>query len=914
MAGDDRSSDQPEQPTRLPDGAPCASPGAPSPPCRLGDFEILREIGRGGMGTVYEARQISLDRKIALKILPPEASADPERLRRFEREARALAAIEHPNIVTVHSVETSGEIHFITMELVRGEPLSKEIPKDGLPLGKLLELAVQLADALAAAHRHGVVHRDLKPANIVVGESGKVKVLDFGLARLRRPTAEGPEGDTQVPTRSEVATGQQVFGTLPYMSPEQIEGKRIDSRSDVFSLGIVLHEMATGRRPFSGDSSAALASAILRDPPPPLADLRGDLPEEVGRIVRRCLEKEPDRRYQTATDLRNDLEDLRKQVISQEVSRGHARKAGTGAARRRWGWLTAAAVVGVLSVAAIAVYVLTRSPAEPASTRQSIVVLPFENLGTPEDEYFSGGLTEEITSRLAVVSGLRVKSSGTGRQYDRKGKSTRDIGRDLDVAYLLMGTVRWDRAPGGKGRVRITPHLVRVSDDTQIWAESFDKVVRDVFAVQTEIAEAVVETLGVALRGPEREALVLRPTENHEAYLAYLRGRYYEGLPHYSRDTWNHALDSYQRAVDLDPRFALAWARLSMVHSRLYYLREDLSEDRLARARQALERARQLAPNAPDVHLASGFYYFWGNRDPDRALESFAVAARELPDSTEVGAARAELLRMRGRYEEALEGYRNALDLSPRDANLAEEAAITCWFLRRHEEALEYANRAIALAPDEDWTYLAKAFNYWSWKGPVAEAREALTYVKKDHEWWLWAWFWQETSEGRYRDALQRLDAYPRDWVSQKMWAMPKAFLAGFAHQYLNEPGLARAEFERARAMLEASLAKQPDDPRCHSSLGITYAALGLKSEAIREGRRATELLPVGKDAVYGLGHAHDLGVIYTMVGENDAALRQIEHLLSIPGWISPVWLRTNPMWKPLWNDARFKVLVDKRD
>jgi TolB-like protein/Flp pilus assembly protein TadD len=573
-----------------------------------------------------------------------------------------------------------------------------------------------------------------------------------------------------------------------------------------------------------------------------------------------------------------------------------------------------AAAAAILVLAAIVVYVRTGSPTEPVSARHSIVVLPFENLGLPEDAYFAGGLTEEITGRLAVVRGLKVKSSATARQYDRKGRSTRDIGSDLDVAYLLMGTVRWDRAAEGKGRVRITPHLVRVSDDTQIWADNFDKIIDNVFAVQSEIAEAVVETLGVALQGPERKALSLRPTENHEAYLAYLRGRYYEGLPHFSRDAWNHALDSYQRAVDLDPRFALAWARLSMVHARLHYLREDLTEERRTLARQALERAEALAPDAPEVHLAAGFNHFWAEREADRALEDFDRAARELPDSAEVGAAKAELLRMRGRYKEALEGYRNAFDLSPRDAGLAEEVAITCWWLRRYEEALEYANRAIALAPDDDWTYLAKVFNYWSWKGPTVEAREALTFVKKEHEWWLWAWFWQETGEGRHRDALQRLDAYPGDWVRQKMWAMPKAFLAGFAHEYLNEPLLARAEFERARAMLEAALAMQPDDPRYHSSLGITYAALGLKSEAIREGRRATELLPLETDAVYGLGHAQDLGVIYVMVGDAAAALRQIEHLLSIPGWVSPVWLRTNPQWKPLWNDARFKVLARDHD
>ncbi len=912
MADDDRSSDQSdqvEQPTRPPVGAPCASPRAPSPPCRLGDFEILREIGRGGMGTVYEARQASLDRKVALKILPPEVSADPERLRRFGREARALAAIEHPNIVTIHSVETCGDVHFITMELVRGEPLSRVIPNGGLPLEKLLELAVPLADALAAAHRHGVIHRDLKPANIVVSEGGLVKILDFGLARLKPAGIEEPEGQSQLPTQSDAVTGRQILGTLPYMSPEQIEGKPVDASSDVFSLGIVLHEMATGQRPFSGDSSIALASSILRDAAPPLTDCRPDFPEEVSRIVHRCLEKAPDRRYQTATDLRNDLEELSKHVLSPEAARGQTRRGAAGAQERRWLW-PAVAAAAVLAVAALAAYLWMRAPAGSSVARPSLVVLPFENLGTPDDEYFAGGLTEEITSRLAVVSALKVKSSATGRRYNWKDKSTREIGRDLDAAYLLMGTVRWDRGQQGKGRVRITPHLVRASDETQVWAQSYDKIVGDVFAAQSEIAEAVVGTLGVALRGPERRALGARPTGNDEAYLAYLRGRHYEAQPHFSREVWNHVLDNYQRAVELDPGFALAWARLSKAHARLYYLREDLSEGRLARAREALERAERLAPDAPEVRLASGFYHFWGNRDADKAFESFALAARELPDNAEVAGARAELLRMRGRYTEALETYRNAFELSPQDADLAEEVAITSWLLRRHEEALEEANRAIALAPDEDWTYLAKAFNYWSWKGPIAEVREVLTFVKPEHEWWLWSWFFQETGEGRHRDALQRIEAYPGDWIRQKVWAMPTALFAGLAHMWLNEPGPARVEFQRARAMLEAAVAEQPDDPRYHSSLGVTYAALGLKEEAIREGRRATELLPVEKDALYGLGHAQDLGVIYAMVGDDAAALKQLEYLFSIPGWVTPAWLRANHMWKPLWGKPAFEALL----
>lgn len=851
------------------------------------------------MGAVYEARQVSLDRKVALKILPPELAGDAARLRRFEREARALAAIEHPNIVSIHAVEEIEGLHFISMELVRGEPLSSAVPRGGLAAEKLLDLAVQISDALAAAHRQGVTHRDLKPANIMIGEDGRLKILDFGLAKLRRECVGPVPPDSGASTESRSVTeAGQVLGTLPYMSPEQIEGKAVDARSDLFSLGVILHEMATGRRPFSGDTWASLASSILRDAPQPVCELRPDLPADLGRMLRLCLQKDPGRRYQTAADLRNELEELRKELAGPAGIRPWARAA----------WPVAGAAL--LALAAFAVHRATSREA-PAS-RPRIAVLPFENLGPPEDAYFAGGMTEEITSRLASVDGLSVISRASAQQYNRTGRTIKDIGKDLAVSYVLDGTVRWDRDARDAGRVRITPQLVRVSDDTQLWGQSFDRVIGDVFSVQSEIAENVAARLGVALRAGQRRALGARPTESLDAYQAYLRGRHFAAQPHFSERSWREVLGSYQRAVTLDPGFALAWAELCKAHARFRYFRVDLSEERRQLARQALERAQALAPDAPEVHLATGFYHFWVERDPGPALGQFALAARELPDSAEALDAQAEALRMRGQWQAALEGYRRALDLSPRDAAVTVELATTSWWLRRHAEARGYADQAIALAPDQAWPYLIKVFNDWTWKGRSNDARAALEFVPADHEWWLWSWYWQEMIEGRYRDALRRLEAAPEAWIRQKMWAAPKATFAGLAHEMLREPRAARAAYDSARRLLEAELARHPDDPRYHSALGIAYAALGRGREAIAEGRRATELLPMEKDAFYGFSHLHDLAVIYVMAGEDAAALREIERLLSVPSFISPAWLRANPQWARLWGDPHFEALLAK--
>jgi serine/threonine protein kinase len=321
----------------------------------LAHYEILEKIGSGGMGEVFRARDTKLGREVALKILPAEMAADPERLRRFEREAKAVAALNHPNIVTIHSVEHAGGLHFLTMELVEGKTLAEQIPRRGLPLTRILELAVPLADAVSAAHERGITHRDLKPANIVIGEDGRLRILDFGIAKLREEEVPGGRaaGEAAAETVKLPITGEgRILGTIPYMSPEQLQGLPVDARSDIFSVGIILYEMATGKRPFQGETSADLMSSILKDTPSPLNEPRADLPRHLGRIVRRCLEKDPKRRYQTARDLRTELEDLGRELASEELL-----ASGTTAARRpprsRRGRVFAIAAVGALALLTI---------------------------------------------------------------------------------------------------------------------------------------------------------------------------------------------------------------------------------------------------------------------------------------------------------------------------------------------------------------------------------------------------------------------------------------------------------------------------------------------------------------------------------------------------------------------------------
>jgi len=865
----------------------------------ISHYRIVEHLGGGGMGVVYKAEDTKLGRTVALKFLPPEWSRDPDARERFLREARAASALEDSRICTIFDIdETEDGQLFIAMAFYEGESLKKRLERGRLLVGLAVDVAIQVAEGLESAHAAEILHRDIKPANLMLTGHNEVVIVDFGLAKLGGDLTLTKPGSS--------------LGTPHYMSPEQSRGEQLDARTDLWSLGVVLYEMLTGERPFSGENHTSVARAILDDRVPELGELRPDAPPALSAIVAKSLQKDVDRRYQSASELLTDLRTLTTTEGETELRpTAIATPAGT---RRR---LVARLGLIFLVVFAIALtWVLSKqsqAPPEPNHPPR-IVVLPFENLGSAEDEYFAAGITEEITAKLSSVKDLGVISRTSAIRYAGSDKTIKQMGEELGVDYVLEGIVRWAGGDGVK-RIRITPQLIRVIDDTYLWAQTYDRIADDIFEVQSEIAEHVTNHLGIALTVLDTSAAGDQPTENFDAYQAYLRGRYYETRPHFTREDWDHAMAAYQKAVDLDPAFALAHAHLAKGHARLRYLRLDLTSERLLAGDAAAARAIDLEPNSPRVRLAVGYNYLWAHRDHEKALAEFELAAAGLPADAEILVAKSNIYAVQGRWVEALDALQVAFELSPREADIITEIGWMLWTIRRYPEAIDAENQAIILSPDSQWPYLYKTFALWSWQGNAQDSRAVLEALPTSKSGWQrWAWFWQEIFEGGYRDALGRLESEPAGWIRIKMFARPNSLFAAYAYELLNEPELAKNSYERALDFLEAAVSESPEDPRLRSSLGITYAALGRKEEAIREGIRGTELLPKSVDGYYYLPSAVDLAHIYTIVGQDKAALDQIEYLLSNPSWISVPWLEMDPRWNPLRDHPRFLALLEEYD
>ncbi len=888
----------------------------------LGRYQILDLLGEGGMGRVYEARDPELERSVALKVLPSRLADEPRSLERFKREARSAAALSHPNVVTLHSVEEAEGTHFLTRERVRGETLDRLIPEHGMAPGEIVDRALQLAEGLRAAHLHGIVHRDLKPANVVVDAEGRLRILDFGLAK---PQPVGPQA-TQAETALALTTDGAVQGTVPYMSPEQLNGQAVDPRSDVFSLGVILYEMCTGRRPFTGVVGLIMMQ-ILREDPAPVRELRQDLPEGLERIVGRCLEKDPAARYPTAGELCDQLRALEHRETGPIPATGTA--AGTAAGRRAVRPAARPrriALAAALGAAALLGLLLLRPfgkpppapPAAPAATapvaaadsRKMIVVLPFENLGPPEDEYFAAGMTEEITSRLAVVSGLGVISRNSAVQYAQTTKTTRQIGTELGVDYLLEGTVRWAREPGGATRLRITPQLISVSDDTHLWADSYDRLMDDVFRIQSEIAARVVAELGVTLLEPERRALEQRPTENLEAYRLYLRGEHYLFGPERSRiESRQQAVELFQRAVELDPAFTAAWGGLMFIHARIYAYGYDTSATRRQQAEQAFNRVLELAPEDPYTRLVEGAYHFFVHRSYERAVAEYARAEQLRPNDPLITEQQAYPLRRLGRFEEAAAKLDKTLELDPRNAGVARNLAETYCYLRRYRKAEAAVDLALAINPDWISAYGTKARVLLLRDASTAGARAVLDAMPGSASRGHWLDYWLDLYDGHYGEALEGLAASSERWLGRPVYFRPKELLEAFTHSLRGEPALARSGYDSARAILQTELEENPDHAEMLSALGVAYAGLGRKDEAIRHARRATELMPLDKEPYFGLTHVEDLAWVYSLLGEIEPALGELELLLGRPSHLSWPLIELDPRWAPLREHPRYREL-----
>ena len=889
----------------------------------LGHYQITGKLGSGGMGDVYRALDTRLDRELAIKVLPAQVAQDEDRRNRFIREARALARLKHPNIVTIHSVEEVDGVHFLAMEYVEGATLAARIPHDGLDVARFFEYSIALADAVSWAHEEGITHRDLKPANIMFDKANRLKVLDFGLAKMLEDNAPLAEAAT-IAQNHQTAAGE-ILGTAAYMSPEQAEGKTIDHRSDIFSLGILLYEMATGMRPFKGDTNLSTLTAILRDTPQPISEIRHNLPRHLGRIILRCLEKDPERRYQTAKDVRNELEGLKKEIDSgltpmSEVSITSVHV--TARQSRPWlPWTLGAAAVVVVA-GAFWGFRQTGSGAPPkpeppvsatpipgesaaSDTRKMMVVLPFESLGPPEEAYFAAGMTEEITSRLAAISGLGVISRTSATQYDRTGKTMRQIGDDLGVDFVVEGTVRWARATDGKDRVRITPKLIRVADDTQVWTESFDRQIDDIFAVQTEIASQVINQMGVTLVGAEHDNLAEAPTNNVEAYALYLQAKDMKD------PDWNEfdrqRVTMFEKAVALDPNFLEAWTELSSHHSN-WYMILDKTEERLAKSRAALQRAEAIDPDHPQTHLARGDYFYRGLRDYDQALEEYETASRMVPNDTRAMESIAYIYRRQGKWDQHLERLEAAFQLDPQSDNIAYNLAATNRALRRFEVAVPLYERTEQLNPQNYRSRFDRAMAMVAWKGDLTAASAIFRENPREKDFW-------------YNLGLLNMHYYNREFPE----AMAQARLLDdgtpllhmvstnimttfVARDWVADPDA--PSLEDAARLTEKRLEEAPSNDGMRASLARNLALRGQYDAAIREARLAVDL--AAKDVFSGPERLEGLAEVYMIAGRQDEAIDLLERLLKTvyEGSLTREQLRLDPTWDPLRDNPRFKALL----
>jgi serine/threonine-protein kinase len=679
---------------------------------RLGTYEILSPLGAGGMGEVYRAKDFRLGRDVAIKVLAETVAGDAERLARFEREARALAALNHPGIVTIFAVEEFAGTRFLAMELVEGDSLDTVIPSGGLPLDRFFDIATPLAEALSAAHERGIVHRDLKPGNVMVARDGRVKVLDFGLARV-----EAPDSDpnlTSTPTESRVnLTGEgQVFGTVAYMSPEQTRGGKVDARSDVFSLGVVLYQMLTGARPFQGATAMDLISSILRDRPPSVTDLRTDVPPHLSRILRRCLEKDPRDRYQTSRDVYNELKGLRAETVpdspASKVSSPSAgaaanvRSAPGASEWRRRAWLAVFAVILLGSAA----YLVTRSRVGPAVSRapepgkeghaiRSLAVLPLDNYsGDPNQDYFAEGMTDELTADLATISQLRVISRGSAMQFKGRNRPpTPEIAKTLDVDAIVEGSVI--RA-GDK--VRITAQLIDARADRHLWAKSFERNSRDVLALQDELASAIAQEIHVQLTPGERSRLARSASVNPEAYDAYLKGRYYFNRP--SDENLTRAIAQFEEAIQRDPTYAPAFAGLSDAYLWAGYNESVLTASQARpKAKAAAERAIALDDDSAEAHTSLAGLKIWYEYDWAGSETEFRRALALNPNYAFAHDQLGLTLAFQGRLDEAIAEGKRAAELDPLSPQIPSDSLPAVAWQGKYAEAREMARRGANLDP-----------------------------------------------------------------------------------------------------------------------------------------------------------------------------------------------------------------------
>jgi serine/threonine protein kinase/tetratricopeptide (TPR) repeat protein len=882
------------------------TPRSPNAFAEFGNYELLEVIGRGGQGVVYRARQKSLNRTVALKVIGLGHWATEAHLKRFRREAEAAASLEHSGIVPIYEVgERHGSCYF-SMKLIEGGQLDAVVKsaradsscgqREPMPMRQAVELIAKVARTVHYAHEHGILHRDIKPGNILLDQNNEPHLTDFGLARL-------------IETESTVTRTMEVLGTPSYMAPEQAVGNNdaVSSVTDVYGLGAVLYQLLTGQPPFAGGTTYETIKLLLDTEPRQPQLLNPKLDRDLSTICLKCLEKDPKRRYSSALALSEDLERwLKHEPIL-------ARRTGMLTRSKKWvqrnptGALLAASVVALTAAAG---WIVSKSEFIRHPLTTGIAVLPFENLSDDkEHEFFADGFQDDILIKLAKIADLKVISRTSVMQYRGK-QDVREIANVLRVSHVLEGTVR---RSGGK--LHVNAQLVDTRTDAGIWAEDYDRDLNDVFAIETEVAQSIANRLRTKVSARELAAIQERPTKDLVAYDFYVQATslidkaVYEERKEQGNDYF-HAIDLLNQAIARDRAFVLAYCRLAGAHDELYFDNFDYTPGRLELAKAAIDSAFRLKPDSAEAHLALGLHLYHGYFDYDHARGELAIAARLLPNNARVFELSAFIERRQGRWRDAVRNFEHAMELDPRNVKIVVSAIVTYEVIREYKKAKELADRLITLEPNNIAHRRGRAHI------DIRERADTRPLHALDR-------MSADDPVDRFRLALYERDAVAADsalgaWAQDTFNAksmgggmqFSRVYAQGLVARLKGDATAARAAFTTARAQQEGAVRVRSDYGPSLCVLGLIDAALGRKEQALEEGRRALELATVAKDSLDGTDVLYFYAVICAWAGERDLAIEQLETLAKIPAGIDYGDIRLDPNWDPLRGDPRFEKIV----
>jgi serine/threonine protein kinase/cytochrome c-type biogenesis protein CcmH/NrfG len=878
----------------------------------FGHYKISKRIGSGGMGEVYLATDVKAVRKAALKLLPMRYTGDAERLKRFQQEARAVVGLNHPNILTVYEIGEEHSTHYIASELIEGETLRQRLTRGRMQISEAVDVAIQVAGALAAAHEAGIVHRDINPGNIMLRPDGYVKVLDFGIAKLAEQEAPATMPKDEALLLVETNLGL-ILGTVPYMSPEQACGTPVDKRTDIWSLGVVLYEMVTGHASFIGDTPREVMSTIVEKEPPPLTSYIRQTPRELQQIISKALRKDRTERYQSVSEMLQALKSLR-----------HNLELKAAPLWLRW-VRSPIALVLVLLVLALALalpFYRNRNMATSLVPDKSIAVLPFENRSEDKaNAHFTEGIQDEILTHLSKIADLKVISRTSTQHYKSAPENLPEIAKQLGVAHILEGSVQ-----KSGDAVRVNVQLIKAANDSHLWADTFDRKLSDIFSVESDVAKAIADQLRAKLTGQEEQAISAKPTDNPEAYDAYLRGLAFEGRSSsygsYSPDLVGQAAGFYERAVQLDPNFALAWARLSRVNAHLCFSgHAETASDRREAAKRALDNAQRLEPNSPETLLALGYYQYWGLRDYAAAKITFGHVSKMLPSNSEMPMALGRVTRREGHWDESIAYFEQALALDPRNVELLNGAGETYSMVRQFPAALKLCDRALDITPNDPDLIASKAGIYQA-QGNLQEAAKLLVEVNAQMNSAAFAIkIIQLRLERNYGEAVRLLQARLAQFhFDSQLWKAGDQVSLAWMQRLAGDTAGAKVTAEEARNTLEQLYRDQPDNGAIALSLSQAYAAMGEKDLALKTAAHPVMLLPRTKDSKVGPMLEENLALIQTMLGENSPAISILTQLLQTPygsglygAPVTRALLRLDPTWDPLRVDPAFQKLCEEK-